>query len=339
MSSNSKITVSKIAAGAGVSPATVSRVLNHRHLVKPETIEQVENAMKALGYSIPEHKITAPREEPVIILNIPNINNLFYTEVIQGATMSANSHGCHLLINQSPLDHGSFHGFCSLIRRVNAAGVIFLNQVPSELLHQINQMVPVIQCCEYNQDADLPYVSIDDCRAAMKATEYLIASGKNKIAFINGPLSFKYAMERQRGFLTAMSNADLSIPKSWLIQLPEVNYEMAYAAVCQLLTSEVVPGAFFAASDMLAAAAIRAAKRYHYHVPRDIMVVGFDNIDLSAMYTPSITTVSQPKFQEGFSSCEMLLEKIANPDSATRSILFDTELVIRESTSTNSGAI
>ena len=331
MADSTKITVSQIANEAGVSPATVSRVLNHREIVKEETVRQVENAMNILGMTLPEQSSSESKEQPVIILNVPNINNIFYTEVIRGATASANAHGCHLLISQSPLDYGSVHDFCSLIKRVNAAGAILLNQVSVELLNQLNNIVPIMQCCEYNQDSDLPYVSIDDCQAAQNAVEYLIASGKNKIAFINGPLSYKYAQERRRGYLTALEHAEISTPSNWIVQLPEVNYEMAYAAACQLLTGDVIPNAFFTASDTLAAAAIRAAKRYKYNVPRDIVVVGFDNIDLSSMFTPTITTVSQPKFQEGFSACEMLLEKIANPLTATRSILLDTELVIRES--------
>lgn len=326
-----KITVSKIAKKAGVSAATVSRVLNHRELVKEDKIRQVEAAMNALGKELPKIDAIASKEQPVIILNVPNINNVFYTEVIRGATSSANAHGCHLLISQSPLDYGSISDFCNMIKRVNAAGVILLNQVTVEVLTHLNNVVPIMQCCEFNQDSELPYVSIDDRQAAKDAVEYLIANGKNKIAFINGPLSFKYARERRAGFLTALNQAEISVPSNWIVQLPEVNYDMAYAATCQLLSGDVVPNAFFTASDTLAAAVIRAAKRYKYNVPKDIVVVGFDNIDLSAMYTPTITTVNQPKFQEGFTACEMLLEKINNPLTATRSILLDTELIIRES--------
>lgn len=335
MASFHKITVQQIALQAGVSPATVSRVINHRDLVKEDTLKQVEAAMKQLGAIPPDSSKSKAADQPVIILNIPNINNVFYTEVIRGATTSAKAHGCHLLISQSPLDHGSISEFHHLIKRVHAAGVILLNQISSELLYQLNNLLPIIQCCEYNHESEIPYVSIDDYTAALNATNYLISSGKNKIAFINGPLTFKYARDRRSGFLDAISSADLIIPKNWLIQLPEVNYDMAYSATCQLLTNEIIPNAFFTASDTLAAAVIRAAKRYRYNVPKDITVVGFDNIDLSSMFSPTITTVSQPKFQMGFSACEMLLEKISNPSFATRSILLDTELIVRESTSSS----
>lgn len=331
MADSSKITVAQIAAQAGVSPATVSRVLNHRELVKENTVRLVEDAMKLLGASLPAYQSSTPEKHPVIILNIPSFNNIFYTEVIRGATASANAHGCHLLINQSPLDHGSLANFCELIRRTDAAGVILLNQISRELLIQLERIVPLIQCCEFDPEAHLPYVGIDDRAAAQNATEYLISRGRNKIAFINSPLSYKYARERKQGFLDALANADIHILPQWIIQLPDVSYEMAYASVCRLLTAEVIPNAFFAASDTLAAAAIRAARHYHYNVPKDIAVIGFDNIDLASMYNPPITTVNQPRFQEGFSACEILLERIASPGIVTRSILLDTELIVRES--------
>lgn len=333
MSGKSKVTVAAIAKEAGVSPATVSRVLNRKNdLVTEKTIQLVENAMKTLGYEIPIEKAAIPRERPVIICNVPTLSNLFYTDVIQGAMSSASSHGCHLLLNQSPLDYGSIQDFFSLIKRVNAAGVILLNQVSADILLQINSIVPLIQCTEYNPEVNLPYVSIDDRKAAQEATEYIIASGHNKIAFINGPSSYKYSRERKQGFLETLEKASLNIPRNWIVELPEINYEMAYSAICQLLNADIKPNAFFTASDTLAAAVLQAAKRYHYHVPKDIIVVGFDNTEISYISTPSITTVNQPKFQEGFTACEMLLKRIHAPETELHSIILGTELIVREST-------
>ena len=308
-----KITVSLIAEKAQVSPATVSRVLNHRELVKEPTIRRVEEAMRSLGCQL-ENTVTVSKEtQPLIVLNIPGIENVFYQEIIRGARVSAKAHGCHLLIHESHLNKGNLLDFCNLLRRVDAAGVILLNRVSEEGLNQIRVIAPLVQCCEYNDHADYPYVSIDDARAAELATEYLLSNGGSKIALINGPGNFKYARRRQEGFMNALRNA-------------------AYAAVCRLLNSDSRPNAFFTISDVFAAAVIRAAKRFHLHVPRDILVVGFDNIELSSMTSPSITTVNQPKFQMGYTACEMLLELMEDPHGEMKSLLLDTELVIREST-------
>lgn len=327
-----KITVSQIAKKAEVSSATVSRVLNHRELVKESTILRVESAMRELGCKI-EKTVTVAREtQPLIVMNIPGIENVFYQEVIRGARVSAKAHGCHLIIHESHLNKGNMVDFCNLLRRVNAAGVILLNRLSVENLELIRNIAPLVQCCEYNEEAEYPYVSIDDVRAAEIATEYLLANGGHKTAMINGPLSFKYARKRQEGFMNALEKAQITIPRQWVVQIPEVNYDMAYAAVCRLLNADTHPNAFFTISDVFAAAVIRAAKRFHLHVPRDIIVVGFDNIEFSAMTTPSITTVNQPKFQMGYTACEMLLELMEDPYAEMRSLLLDTELVIREST-------
>ena len=126
--------------------------------------------------------------------------------------------------------------------------------------------------------------------------------------------------------------ADITIPQDWIVQLPDVNYQMAYSAVCRLLNSDVRPNAFFVISDIFAAAVIRAAKRFNLNVPQDILVVGFDNIDFSMMTNPTITTVNQPSFQIGYSAAELLMESIEHPDIPPKSLTLDTELIIREST-------
>jgi LacI family repressor for deo operon, udp, cdd, tsx, nupC, and nupG len=118
-----------------------------------------------------------------------------------------------------------------------------------------------------------------------------------------------------------------------IVQLPENNYDMALSTAGHLLGASEKPDAFFCVDDILAAAVIKACARLSVRVPEDVMVAGFDNVDISFMMTPSITTTSQPRFQLGFSSCELLVERITNPDIPVRNILLETDLVIRESTS------
>ena len=328
---NNKITAAKIAEKANVSPATVSRFLNHRELVKKPTIEKIEAAMRELGYGFVSQS-SVEEEQPIVVLNIPGLENSFYQEIIKGAKTAAKAHGCYLLIHESPLKRSAVDDFCRLLKRVRAAGTIILNKVSKESLEKIHTIVPLVQCCEYNEEAGFPYVSIDDRQAAEIATEHLIEKGRNKIALINGTGSFNYAEKRQEGFLAAMHNAQITVPKQWVVQLPEVNYEMAYASICRLINGDVRPNAIFAISDVFAAAAIRAAKRFYLRVPEDIMVVGFDNIQFSMMTSPTITTVNQPKVEMGYTAFEMLMELMENPVEEVKSILLDTNLVIREST-------
>ena len=210
-----KITISDISRKAGVSAATVSRVINHRALVKPETVQQVEEAMSALGYAYEAPKPVEPSQH-TIILNLPEISNAFYQSVIQGANVSAQAQGYDLLINVTPINRNTIQSFLNLLKSTNAAGVILVSCLQESLLEQIRAIAPLIQCCEYNEHADYPYVTIDDVGAAEMATEYLLSCGRNKISLINGPYSFNYARKRQEGFLNVLERGIFSSPKTGL---------------------------------------------------------------------------------------------------------------------------
>ena len=326
-----KITVKQIADACGVSPATVSRVINHNPLVKSSTVKLVEDTMLALGKPLHTSGNMNDENRLVIILNIPDFDNMFYQQIISGAYTSANAHKCDILVNQSPLDKASMPSFLHLIEKINAAGVILLNHISVDSLNRIHNIVPVVQCSEYNNEANLPFVSINNYASAKNATKHLLSIGRNKLAYINGPLNYKYSVERRRGFVDAMNEAGLSIPLKWMIQLPKIDYDMAYTAVTQLMDDRIIPNGFFCVSDTLAAAVTRAVSAQRLIVPDDVAVVGFDNLPLSTMTRPSLSTISQPSHQLGYTACEMVFDLI-NSGESTSKIFLGTELIVREST-------
>lgn len=327
-----KVTVSDIAAFAGVSSATVSRVINHRELVKAQTVKAVEDAMMALGVYPKQNAVQDSYSRNIIVLNVQDIRNTFYQQIMDGANISAKSHGCDLMITQSSLKRDRIPDFIRLLKNVKASGVILLSALPTQSLDAISQEFPIVQCSEYNPESNLPYVSINNYESAKVATEYLIASGRHKIAFLNGPLSYQYAVERRRGYMDTMNNYGLSVRPDWCIQLPKVDFDMAYTSVRKMLDSRILPNAIFAVSDILAAAAIKAVTQSGLDVPEDISVVGFDNSPISVMTSPSITTVSQPAYQLGFCACDMVHDIFSNNSLDSRSIMLNTEFIIREST-------
>lgn len=327
-----KVTVSDIAAFAGVSSATVSRVINHRELVKAQTVKSVEDAMMALGVYPKQNAVQDSYSRNIIVLNVQDIRNTFYQQIMDGANISAKSHGCDLIITQSSLKRDRIPDFIRLLKNVKASGVILLSALPTQSLDAISQEFPIVQCSEYNPKSNLPYVAINNYESAKVATEYLIASGRHKIAFLNGPLSYQYAIERRRGYMDAMNNYDLSVRPDWCIQLPKVDFDMAYTSVRKMLDSRILPNAIFAVSDILAAAALKAVTQSGLDVPEDISVVGFDNSPISVMTSPSITTVSQPAYQLGFCACDMVHDIVSNNSLDSRSIMLNTEFIIREST-------
>ena len=130
-----------------------------------------------------------------------------------------------------------------------------------------------------------------------------------------------------------MEENGVHVNQDWILPLNDINADMAFSATIKLFSNHEQPDAIFAVSDVLATGAIRAVNYVGKNVPKDVVVVGFDNIALSTMMIPSISTVNQPSFQMGYLANEFLFEKLQNPLTETKRMLLDTELIIRESSS------
>lgn len=325
--------VTKIAEKAGVSPATVSRVLNHPELVNGETRDRIESAIQDCGFDmemVMRRQIDSNKR--ILMAVLPTIDNPFYNNVMKGFKTSANSHNYDVLIYLGNITPNNIKQFLRVVKMSNARGVICLNRkMDKETADAINDEVPLVQCCEYNKESKAEYVSINDYAAAKTATEHMLNLNYRKIAFINGPLSYNYSQERLRGFESAMEERGVSVPKNWKISLPEVSYSLGYSAASQLLGAMEKPDAIFCSADVFAISVVKAAKRYGLRVPEDIGVVGFDNVEVASISNPGITTVNQPAYQIGFTAGETIYEKIQDPNAHPRSILLDTELISRDS--------
>lgn len=326
----SKIRTNDVAKICGVSPATVSRVINHRDQVKTSTIQRVETAMEKLGYDITSLQQQTVSNK-VILMNCPQSDNPFYETIINGTQTSAEANGYHLLLYYNSINKNNILDFMSLLKTVNASGVILLSRLSTSILNEIRSKVPIIQCCEYNDEAQIPYVSIDDKLSAYNAVQFLINAGRNKIAFINGPKNYKYALERYAGYRQALEENHIFVPSSWITSVPKIDYQMSTTIIRQLLSREDKPNAIFAVSDTIAAAAINTARHMGIHIPDDIMVIGFDDTFVCQIVRPSITSVSQPRFQMGYTACEMLIEFLNEHYVNQQKVMLPTELIVRES--------
>ncbi|MCY1152103.1 MAG: LacI family DNA-binding transcriptional regulator [Sphaerochaetaceae bacterium] len=329
---NKKATYNEISTLSNVSIATISRFMNKPFSVKKETREKILEAMQKLGMdsSFIENKKSI--ENNVIIFNIPSLINPIYSEIIAGAKDCANRNRYNLLISEDVITDRSINNFIDMLKTSNAAGLITTNIIPTNLLEEINNVVPVIQCGEHNTALSLPYVSIDDIQASKKAVDYLISLGRRKIAILNGPLEYKYAKDRLIGYQQSLISADIPLDYNLIYEIPKINYDIACATCHQLINSKNRPDAIFAVSDIYAIAAIKTIKQNHLKVPNDIAVIGFDNIFLTYMTSPTITSVSQPKYQLGIYSCSMLIQRINKEESPLESMKLETEIIIREST-------
>lgn len=338
-----KVRIRQIAQLAEVSPSTVSRVLNHPQSVRQETRAAVYQAMQTLGITPerPEPQLAKsaarkPKERSnVILLNFPNYNNPFFSEIFKGVQDSATVRGYNVIIYAGVPNRHTLRDFLSLIETTQAQGVISMCHLDAETLLALSSEVPLVQCSEYSESMPTTYVAVDDRSAAKNATEYILSTGHQKIAFINSSNRNRFARHRYEGFQQALEEAHITIPNSWVVNLPNLEYDTAFAAITQILSGARIPNAIFTVSDIFAMAALNVARNFNLRVPEDLIVVGFDDVYLSTMSYPTLTTVSMPCYQMGYASGEMLLEKIASPNEGEKHILFNARLVIRGSSSSS----
>jgi LacI family repressor for deo operon, udp, cdd, tsx, nupC, and nupG len=329
----------EIAEKTGISSATISRVITGASNVKKETRQKVLTALEEHGFDTADIKererARGERFGRPVIFNIPSMANPFYSQIIFGAKSAATRHGYQFLINEEHINGNTIDQIVNLVQSVNAAGLILTNFVETAHLKKLSSVIPLVQCCEYDASLDLPYVSIDDIAAAHTAMNYLFSLGRRRIVFVNGPIRYKYARHRLQGYTESLEQAGIRLDPALVIQLPEIDYDMAVSVIIQFLNAhrgDKAPDAIFCASDIFAAASIKAAQRLGFSVPGDLVVAGFDNVEIASMISPAITTIDQPRFQIGFSGTELLAERIVNPSVPSRSILLETSLIVREST-------
>lgn len=333
MSIPKKVTIAQIAEKAGVSVATVSRIINRNGYVKPETRQKVLEAMESLNYQSKYVQPGVVQNTNSLLICLPNFHNPFYSDIIDGIQSVALSRGYRTFFYEAGNTKDILMEYEMILKKNNFCGILLIHNVANtELLEDLRLRYPTVMCCEHCNHPNISFVSIDDNYAAQTAVNYLISIGRTKIALINSMLTNKYAKHRERGFLQAMEHSRLSTPPDWIVHVADINFEMAVSAVTSILAGKERPDAFFCVSDVFAAAAIKAIQNAGLSVPRDISVVGFDNIDLSRMTVPSITTIRQPSFQMGLQACDLLINLVENPSASTKHVLLNTELIVRDST-------
>lgn len=328
----SDLPYSLIAKEAGVSPATISRALNSPQLVKPETRRKIYQAIRDLGGTPPE---TAPADSSdlLILVLVPVLNNPFYTDIVQGIQNGAHQNDCQVIIINESVSAYNIQYILHLISTLGVSGVILMEQIDGQILRELSAHTAVVQCCEYNAEEDVTYITIDHKDATQKMLRHILSTGRTRIALVNSdPARYIYARLRLQAYLETLEKAGITPDPSHIVTIPDGTFSQALPAISAMLKNAPVPEAIFCVSDILAAAALRSCSLEGYKVPDDILVAGFDNIDISVMTTPNITTVSQPRHNIGVLACSQLLSMIRDPEKEPQHFVLETEMVIREST-------
>ena len=325
-------TIKQVAERANVSVATVSRVINNNTNVKEATRQAVEKAISELNYSPNlSGRILRRNETKNILVLLPTISNPFYSKAVAGIRHAADKLGYLIMICNTEGDESKENEFFNLLKYKQADGAIIISlEMAISQLEEIGRHYPVVQCFEHHSKG-ISFVSIDNKKAAADAVDYLISIGHREIALIGCDTAYPSARQREEGYIKALKKAHIT-PDETLIIRGNYGFKSGYACAEKLMLRDKLPTAIFAISDMQAIGAIKAMRDHDIRVPEEISVVGFDDISFAAMYNPGLTTVSQPAYMVGEEAVSILIDRIKGEDYTPKQILFEHDLVIRDST-------
>ncbi|MCG8500760.1 MAG: LacI family DNA-binding transcriptional regulator [Firmicutes bacterium] len=326
-------TIQDVAKRAGVSVATVSRVLNHSLSVREDTRKKVQVAIKDLNYQPNLLGRNLRRSETkMILVLLPTISNTFYVKIVKGIEEVGLRNGYNIMLCDTDSDKQREEVYLDLLKNKLIDGAIFMaTELSKEELSEIGRYFPMIQCCEYKEGAEVSYISIDNFAAAYKAVQHLIELGHQRIGMISGTNHCISTFQREAGYKKALEDAGIAFDDA-LILKGEYGFKSGFRAAKQFLHRDKRPTAIFAMSDMMAIGAMKAIKERGLQIPDDMAVVGFDNIRFSTMVEPQLTTISQPQYDIGCIAMDLLLKQMKGELKEPQHIFVEHELIIRKST-------
>ena len=323
-------TILDVAARAGVSVATVSRVINGSGTVSEKTVKKVMDAIDELSYNpnSAARNLKVKRAGLIIVI-LPSISNSFYTKIVRGMEDAGRASGYNVLLCTTGGDKSREATYLDMVKSRQADGVIFLSStLTAEEINTFGKNYPAVLACENKNDADVVYVGVNDFDAAYDMTKHLIDIGHKNIAMISARGSGSSRL-RELGFKKALAEKELS-PAA--IEYGNYMYAESFEITLSLLKSKPDTSAIFAISDVMAIGSAKACHTLGLKVPEDISIAGFDNITFSRMLNTEMTTVSQPRYQIGQSAMQLLIDQIEKGTKKQKSIYLEHSLVIREST-------
>lgn len=328
-------TLKEIGDLAGVSSATVSRVINNHPSVRPAVRARVQAIIAETGFQPNAAARTlAGQRSQIVGLVIPQTASMLFTDpyfprLIQGITQACQAHDYTLSLFLFHAVEDESRLFDRILQRQLLDGIILVaNRVGDPLVAELRAGKLPFVLVGRDTSRGVSFVDVDNEAGAYTATSHLIRLGYQRIAHIGGPAHNLAAAQRLQGYLSALHDRGRQ-PSQQLMANGDFTEAGGYAAMRELLPQQ--PDAVFAASDTMALGALRALQSAGLAVPGDVALLGFDDLPAAATLTPGLTTVRQPIRQAGAMALETLLDVIEQGALPARRLVLPAELVIRES--------
>jgi LacI family transcriptional regulator len=330
----SHVTIDDVAKYAGVSTATVSRVINDNYPVSDELRQQVQSAIAALGYQ-PDRAARRLRANSSEILGIiiPDIQNPYFTSVVRGIEDMAYAHQMNVLLCNTDDDPQKQENYLRVMRAERAAGLVLAPSfgIRAEAVQVLqNTGVPTVLIDRLVPGLEIDSVLVDNAQGAYMATRHLGRLGYQRIGLIVGDQELTPGFQRYQGYQQALRDSG-SLLEPEYVRIGHFKIESGYLLAKDLLQLPVRPDAIFAASNLISLGVLKAIREMNLRVPEDVAVVGFDDmVWANELYSP-LTTVAQPMYEVGQEATRLLLQRKDDPTIPVRTIMLRTSLIVRES--------
>jgi LacI family transcriptional regulator len=329
----SKITIVDVAAEAGVSFGTVSRVINNDVHVKQETRERVLKAMQQLGFvaNRQARSLAGGKSDSIGVL-VPDLGTGYIGEIIRGIDAELSLTDLDLILYTTHRTASKEANYVANLAKGMVDGLLLvLPRSPADFIGALTQRgFPFVLIDHQGTGHDCPAVGAMNWQGGFNATEYLIKLGHQRIGFITGWKDLGCALDRLDGYRSALRTYHIS-------EEPELIYEGTFfqpdgfAGASTLLDRPHPPTAIFASNDVMAMGVMDAVRNRGLRVPEDVSVIGFDDIPQASLIRPALTTISQPLEKMGRVATQMLLDLLHQPDKKIDRIELPTQLVVRDS--------
>lgn len=325
----------EVARRAKVSIATVSRVLNKSDKVVPATYAVVEKALRELGYR-PSRVARRLRMKDgrahLVGLIIPDIQNPFYAEIARGVEDAAYAAQYALLLCNSDENVEKERFYLDVMRSESVDGIVLppFDDTDSAVIEMITSGMPVVCVDRSLSKVKTDLVEVDNYRGAFEAVAHLLDRGHKQIGLIEGRTQVSTSRERRRGYVDALAERGIAVRKD-LMRAGDFKQESGRVLANELLGLRKPPTALFVCNNLMTVGALAALHQREMRVPKDVAVVGFDDLPWAEAMDPPLTLVRQPAYEVGRQAMELLLKRIMEPARPAVTVRLLPELMIRRS--------
>lgn len=333
------ITINEVAKAAGVAPSTVSRVISDSPLISERTKRKVKRIMEELGYhpNINARNL-ANKSSQTLGIVMPSsaskaFQNPFFPEVIRGISSTAHIKDYSLLISTGETEDQILEAVEKMVMGKRVDGIILLYSRENDPIIQylLNQEFPFVLVGKPYQNVErITYINNDNYGAAREVTNMFIRKGHTKIAFVGGSRNFLVTQDRLNGYCDAMKLADLPLCNEYIFH-DDFLFESGKVSIDHLLSLKNPPTAIVAADDIIALGILSSLAEQGIQVPEQISIISFNNLVLTKLATPSLSSVDVNIFQLGNEATKLVIEKIQSNDSLSKSVVVPYRIIERQS--------